>query len=156
VEQVRLGGFANSQGLRSVLLQNQGDTVYDLRIIHYCLLNTSVQSTNEAVMMAVSTREEDQVEDLSPVGFDQMVTEEGIILPYAMMSDELTSGAVAMLGSQTITLPRAITVPFLAGIINFATANAPNVGIEVWFDRRRDLREKAQLVSRSGGRARTT
>jgi len=153
----RVGFAGATAGLRRRILRNQGNTVYDIHLIHYGWIDTDVLNTNEVDAMAVSTRNEDQVNDTTTIGFDDMVTEEGIFGAVALLADLQSNGGVGLISGYNIPFPKPYTVHQLAGLFNSAIAVAGNNGIDVWFVRR-DVTpmEKASLVARlGGGRART-
>lgn len=145
----------NAGGLRTVMLRNQGDTVYDIYMVFYSWSNTSLGDANEVAMAAVSQRTEDQVEDLTAVGFDLLGREPRIHFPFAISGDLVTSGSAFIVGNLVVSLPKPLTVATLAGLFNIATSSISRLGIEVLFERRRNLRQKAQLVAEAGNTSRT-
>jgi len=150
---------ATGAGRRSVVMQNQGLTVYDIHVVRYNWSATSALSTNESAAMALSTRGDDQVEDDQAIGFPDLVTEEGIYLPTMFHADELGggSGGSMIILSDTIVMPKPWRVPYLAFLANIAVAIAITAGVEIFFERVKVSGEaKAFLVSEAGGRARTS
>lgn len=137
---------------RRQILRNQLNVVYDIYTVHYGFIGTNVLSANEISAIALSTRKEDQVDDTGTVGFDEMVTQEGLFGVAALVVDVATNGGVGLVASHTIPFTKPYTVPWLAAVFNAATAIAVNYGVDVWFVRRTtSAMEKAALVARLGG-----
>lgn len=153
----KFGAIVAGSAFRVKLLRNQGLTVYDIYTVHYSFTATSIMATNELMMMALSTRKEDQVDDFASVAFDEMSTAEGIWGIFALMADLDTEGGTAVVPVHTISFTKPYTVPWLATVINSAVLAAAQVSVDVWFVRREVSGiEKASLVARlGGGRART-
>lgn len=154
---LKRGGSFQTTGLRTILLHHQGKTAYDISVIHWINAQPDMNNTDEQIMMALSQRFADQVEDEAAVSFDELVEAQGIFATFVMSSDLSTSGANAIVGNHTIAFPKPYRVPYCSLIVNPATAAISRGGVELFFDRVRisDI-ELAQLVSQAGGRSRTS
>ncbi len=153
----RSGITLSATTARRRLLRNQGNTVYDLYLVHYAWISTSVLVDNEVAAMVLSTRPDDQRNDAGAVGFDDMVIDEGLFGVGSLLADLNTNGGSAMIANHTIPFSKPYTVPWLAVAFNAAVATAINFGVDIWFVRREEsAMNKASLVARlGGGRART-
>ena len=157
MEAVKDGVIVGATLLRSVLLENQGLTAYDIWVVNHIYASTDVLQTNDLVMDAVSFRTQDQVEDAELIGFDEFMITEGLIFTSALMIDLDTSGGGVLLGNNWMAVPKPYRVPYLAWVVNGATAVSLNLGVEVYFERVQvSAREKAYLVARAGGKAQTS
>lgn len=153
----KFGAVVAGTAHRTKLMRNQGNTVYDVYTVHYTFILPDLLKTNEAAVIALSTRIEDQVDDFATVGFDVMTTEEQIWGVVPIIADLETEGGIGLVAAHTISFTKPYTVPWLAMIINTALAAAGNISADVWFVRRQvSAMDKASLVARlGGGRART-
>ena len=158
LEHLHVGDTSTVTGRRTVIMQNQGLTVYDIHLIRYSFSGVNFLQTNDVLTMALSLRDEDQVEDATAVGFETMQTTQGIFAVYTLNIDFFTEGGASLKGGQNIPFPlKPYTVPYAAWIVNPALADVGIYGVEVWFERRRiSSREKSYMVSEAGGRARTS
>lgn len=131
-------GFAAATGSeRHVLLRGATGTVFDIWKVRWVFAGISVLSDNELITTALSTRVRDQVEDGIAIGFDEMIASPGLFAASSLMADLVTEGGAAFIATDDIDYPKAFTVPFLASVINPALATAMNVGLEVYFERRK-------------------
>jgi len=156
MEIAKAGGSFATTGLRTVMLENQGLTVYDIHLVRHMFFSTSLLTTNELIIQGLSTRFDDQVEDEVAVGFDEYITENGIFAVSGFGADLSTEGGAALIPTDNIPYVPAMRVPFAAYIVNPAVASTLNGGIEVYFTRVTvNSREKAFLTSQAGGRVNT-
>lgn len=153
----RVGDLGTAFQRSARLLRNQGSTVYDIYNIHYAFIGISIQSTNEAAAVVLSTRVDDQVNDVSTLGLNGMVVEEGLFGAVALLGDELVEGGTSVVAAHDIVFPKPYTVPWLAAVFNVAVATSIAIGVDIWFVRRQaTAMDKASLVARlGGGKART-
>lgn len=153
-------GIATAQASqsRAVLFRNQGNTVYDIYKIHWNYISGDALSTNDVVAMCLSTRRQDQADDDGIVGFDRMMTANGLFAVYGLNIDMITEGAIAVVNAPDIDFPlKPYTVPFCAWITNIAVAVQARIGVEVYYERKTvSAREKAAIVSLTGGLTETS
>jgi len=153
----RVGFGINAGGARRQLLRNQGSVVYDLYLMHYGWIGAAPMADNEVAAIALSTRTDDQVNDETVIGFDDMTIEEGIFAAAAFMADRDVEGGLGLIGAYNLAFSKPYTIPWLSVLFNIAVATPMNIGCDIWFVRRvTSAMDKASLVARlGGGRART-
>ena len=153
----RVSAVGGSQGIRRILMRNQGDVVYDIYNIHYAYQANSPLNVDDVAMVVLSTRTDDQRNDVFTIGFDDMIVEEGLFGAVAFINDITVEGGVFAVGAHELVFPKPYTVPWLSAAFNLAVAVTTHIGVDVWFVRRRAAAmEKAALTARlGGGRART-
>lgn len=142
---------------RTVLMENQGSTVYDIWMVKWTMSLTDPLATNEQVLASLSLRGVDQVEDAVAVPFPLQLADPSIFATFGYSADLITEGGIALIPSLIIPYnPKPFTVPFLAKVTNSAVASPANVGVEVYFERRRvSASEKVSIVAQTGGRIRS-
>ena len=157
VDLVKRGGVFTSEGFRTVMLRNQGRTVYDLYSVHYHYASVDALAGNDSIAAALSLRDEDQVEDATRVVLGTIVVDDAIFGVTSYSVDLSTNGAIALVGVSDQRWDPPFTVPFLAWIVEANSTATVHVGVEVYYRRRVvSSAEKAAVVAQTGGRARTS
>lgn len=151
---LKSGHVATTEGLRRILLRHKTLMAYDIHVVRHMYFITGPIGDNELIVTALSQRFEDQVEDDIVVGFDEMVTEQGIFSLSAWSADFAGgSGALGLIPTDTILFAKPYRVPYASWLVNPAVAVAANIGLEVYFDIVKvSAMEQAELVAQAGGR----
>jgi len=156
MEIVKASQNATTGDLRRRLLRVAQGVVFDIWMVHYTISSETTFTSADDLSMALSIRAQDQVDDAQNVDMAIQASDKQIFLKVPLIAAFLTSGADTLLGAHTISLPRPLTVPYLAGLFHQQTTGSVQVGIEVYFERRvASKMEMAHLVLSAGGRART-
>lgn len=135
------------------MLRHQSRTAYDIYLVRHLFAGTNIGQSNELAVSALSQRFQDQVEDTTPVGFDDMVIENGIFAVGIFSADLETQGALAVMPVVSVGFPKPFRVPYAAWILNPAVQITMNFGIEIFFERIRvTTMEQAELITQAGGR----
>jgi len=154
---VKRGGSFGTTGLRTILLRNQGTSVYDIWLVRHTIFTTNLGNANEGILAALSQRLEDQIEDTTSISQLDILSDAGIFNCFSWIEDLETSGMAAMVGNQVTGYnPKPMTVPFLSWLVSPLNSNVAGLGVEVFFERKEvTALEKATLVRIvSGGRTR--
>lgn len=151
---LKRGTQFQATGLRTILLRHQERTAYALHVIHWTAGLPDLMNGDEQIMMSLSQRFEDQVEDAVAVGFDAQVEQQHIFGTFVLSSDLATSGGGVVVGNHTIAFPIVpYLVPYASWILNSAVAGIGRASVELFFERVRVSNfELAQLVAAAGGR----
>lgn len=149
--------FLTVGGLRTVVMENQGLTVYDIYLVRYVYIGTNLGNVNQTFAMALSIRFGDQVEDAGVVGTGEMVDEPGIFAVSNFQADLSTEGALAINNVDTIPFAKPFRVPYAAFLANAAVSVGISAGVEIYFERVTvSAREKAFISMQAGGRIQTS
>lgn len=142
---------------KTVMFQNQGNTVYDIYGVIWAASSTSLLATSELVVAALSTRAVDQNEGTVAIGFDTLATAQDLFAVFTWAGHVVTEGGAFLIGTRPIMFPKPLTVPFLAVVAEAAVATIVRLGCEVYYERRQvSAGDKAEIVAQTGGRVHTS
>lgn len=149
--------FFNTADSRTRALYAASSLVYDLWMVRYSVSRTVNGADNDRFTVALSTREEDRVEDATVIPIDEVASDPQIFGIYHAHYEAPTDVGVSLSQvNSTVTWPKAFTVPWLSVLWDVTWGNSTEMSVEIYFERRRaSAEELAHMVLRSGGRARS-
>jgi len=157
MQRLKRGGSIAASGFRSILLRNQGTTVYDIELVIWTSILTDGLKTNDSFVAALSLLESDQREDLEFIPFDNINEDDGYSHLFSFATDFETEGGMALIPQLVIPHAKPFTVPYLSMVATGLLAATARINVEIFFERRSvSAFEKANEVVGIRSRARTS
>jgi len=157
MELVKAGVVGNSDERRILLFGGTG-FAYDIWLIHYNLHLVSQWGDNNTLIVGLSTKRVDQVNDAATITPTAMARDPQVFGIWSTTAEKPTDvGISATQLGDTIAFPRAYRVPWLALLYQASISpDDSDLSAEVYFDRVKVSQEELAFLAQSaGGQTRT-
>ena len=149
--------FTDAAGERTILLRGGTGFVYEILMVRYVVFLSAQPGDADRATIALSTRGVDQVNDATATARTVLADNPNIFATWSFLIEKPTDVGITDHNlTETIIFPKPYTVPYLAALWSESIANLVEMGLELYFERRKaSQKEIADLVIEAGGRTRT-